>query len=397
MMDFSLGTPEYYYHVITAADVAAATTEYQTEGECSYNLSIFTKMGSLNSNTNYNDATKNALYYNGTDSSEEFIFIVDFSDTSINSDQMGNSLLIEIRDANEESIITVLGIQHSQLVYNLYNGRDSSIDIDVDPSDNPLYIGYNDIFDVTIDYQNSSLDGVSIIDTQYFDSKLGVQIYILNSLGRVVSGTDLTGAYFLMDGVRYYPDIAGYTHIKLADKVGNTQKWITFNTENAGLATGTYTFKFEAFASPDGIYYSSGTPDIHTEVINIINSTYGLNPVIDDNSVIFRENNDKSFDFTINYTSLLTNPNIRIAMYRREYDEVYDTDYELVDFQDFAVNTLFTTNNPYEYIIDSNPMAQKSYSLPFEDELLTGTYRLSFRLYDDDTMIGEIYRFIIVK
>ena len=397
MIDFGAGTPEYYYHVITASDVTNAQAEYRVENECSYNLSLFTRMGSVSNNSNYDDAAKNALYYDGTNSSEEFVFIVDFSDTNISNDELENQLLIEIRDANDEAMVTVLGIQHAQLTYNLYDGRDSTIQESVVATTNPLYIGYNDTFEVSIDYQNSALSGVTITDTQYFDSKLGVQISITDARGKLVSGTDLTGAYFLIDGIRYYPDIAGYTHIKLANKVGNTKKWIIFNTENASLATGSYTFTFEAFGSPDGIYYSSGSSDFVNVPLNIINSKYGLNPTLNDNSVIFSANNDKSLQFTIEYTSLLSNPNLRLAMYRREYDQIYDTDYELVDLQDYADVTLTTTNNPYEYLLTAHPSAINTHTILLKDELLTGTYRLSFRLYDSDTMIGEINRYIVIK
>ena len=398
MIDFGTGTTEYFYHVITASDVAAAEAEYQTQNECSYNLSMFTRMGSLNSNSNYDDALKNATYYDGTSSSEEFIFIVDFSDTAINADALNNQLLLEIRDGNDASIIGVLGIQHEQLTYNLYYGRDSTIAETVTASVNPLYNGYNDTFEVSINYSNASLSGVTITDTQYFDSKLGVQIAIKNANGRVVSGTDLTGAYFLVDGVRYYPDISGYTHIKLADKVGNTKKWVIFNTQNASIATGSYTFSFEAFGSTDGIYYSQGASSFVNLPITIINSKYGLNPILDENSVIFSAtNNDKALIMTINYTSLLSNPNIRLAMYRRKYDGVYDTDYELVDLQDYATTVLTTSNNSSEYILTRSPVAVNSKTIELEDELISGTYRLSFRLYDNDTMIGEINRYIVIK
>jgi len=397
MLDFALGTPEYYYYVITSSDVTTALAEYALEGECSYSLSLFTKMGTLNSNANYDDSTKNNVYYDGDNSAEEFIFIVDFSDTEISQNELNNTLLIEIRDANEETIITVLGIQHSQLTYNLYANLDSEINMTATPSTNPLYIGYNDIFDVSIDYQNSTLSGITIIDTQYFDSKLGVQIYLENSEGNIVSGTNLTGAYFEVDGVRYYPDISGYTHIKLANKVGNTRKWIIFNTENANIATGDYTFIFEAFASPDGIYYSRGAPDYYDSDITIINSTYGLNPQIDDDSVIFNAINDKNLKFTIHYTSLLDNPNLRIALYRREYNNVYDTDYELVNIQNYISNILTPTNNQNEYLLTSNPISSNRFIYTLSNQLLTGTYRVSFRLYDDNTLIGEINRYIIVK
>ena len=397
MVDFVEGGPEYYYHVIDSTDYNNALSEYNLEGECSYRLSLFTKMGSLSNNSNYDDAAKNAIYYNGTSSSEEFIFIVDFSDTTINQNQLDNSLLIEMRDRNEETIITVLGIEHSQLRYSLYANSDSVIDLDVDVSDNPLYIGYNDIFDTVIGYESVTLNGLSIIDTQYFDSKLGVQIYLKNAQGNVISGTDLTGTYFMVDNERYYPDIDGYTHIKLIDKVGNAEKWLIFNTDTSTLASGSYTFVIEAFASPDGIYYSSGSPTTIEIPITIISSVYGLNPILDDNSVIFSANNDKNLEFTINYTSLLENPSIRLSLYRRKYDEIYDTNYELVDLQDYIDQPLFSTNNLYEYLLIEDPYPTNDFVLLLKDELLTGTYRLVFRLYDNDTAIGEIIRYIVIK
>lgn len=396
MLDYSLGTPKYYYHVISAADYAASLTEFQSENECSYALSMFTPMGSLSSTSNYDDATMNAQYYNGADSSEEFIFIVDFEDTTINNDQLNNTLLLEIRDANDEAIITVLGIQHSQLTYNLYANKDATISPTITPSDNPLYIGHDDIFETVINYQTSSLGGVTIIDTQHFDSKLGVQIYIKNSNNQILSGTDLTGVYFTVDNNRYYPDIQGYTHIKLSDKVGNIQKWIIINTDNSSLTTGSYTFVIESFASADGIYYSDN-PVVTNIPMTIISSIYGLKPTINEESVILKADNPVDLDFTIDYTSMLTNPNLRIAMYRRKYDQVYDTNYELVDLQDYASDALGTTTNAKEYILTYNPSATNNFTIHLNDNLLTGTYRLSFRLYDDSTYIGEVIRYIIIR
>ena len=128
------------------------------------------------------------------------------------------------------------------------------------------------------------------------------------------------------------------------------------------------------------------------------NSTYGLNPVLDDNSVIFQgNNNDKLLRFNIDYSSHLDSPNIRIAMYRRQYDTIYDTDYDLVDLADYVDQTLVPTTNSKEYMLINNPNATNTFSIVMNDEMLTGTYRLAFRLYDDETMIGEIIRYIIIK
>ncbi len=201
----------------------------------------------------------------------------------------------------------------------------------------------------------------------------------------------------MVDNTIYYPDINGYTHIKLANKVGNTEKWLIFNSDNSTLASGSYTFVVENFASPDGIYYSKGNPTVTNIPITIISSVYGLNPIMDDDSVIFSANNDKNLKFTINYTSLLENPNIRLALYRRKYDTVYDTNYELIDFSDYAESSLITTENLHEYLITNEPNAVTGTTIQLKDELMTGTYRLSFRLYDDDTMIGEVIRYIIIR
>ena len=164
------------------------------------------------------------------------------------------------------------------------------------------------------------------------------------------------------------------------------------------MRTGSYTFTFEAFASADGIYYSSGVSDFVNLPITIINSSYGLEPILAESSIIFNAtDNDKGLSMTVNYTSLLSNPNIRLAMYRRSYATEYATDYNLVDLQDYATTTLTTTNNQKEYIIFASPVAENSRTIELEDTMMTGTYRLSFRLYDNDTMIGEINRYIIIK
>ena len=84
-------------------------------------------------------------------------------------------------------------------------------------------------------------------------------------------------------------------------------------------------------------------------------------------------------------------------MYRREYDTIYDTGYQLVDFSTFADENLIYTTNQYEYMIVGNPTQSTSATILLKDNLLTGTYRLSFRLYDDETMIGEVIRYIIIR
>ena len=194
-----------------------------------------------------------------------------------------------------------------------------------------------------------------------------------------------------------YSDIDGITHMSIAEKVGNVKKWITFNTENSNLPSGDYKFVFEAFGSPDGIYFSDTS---YTFEMNktIINSKYGINPTISDNSVIFNgTNNDKSLNFNVKYNSLLSNPNTRIQMYRRTYDDYYDTDYVEVDLQDFIDQELTPSENNHEYILSGRPVASIDYSFKMKQTMRTGTYRLVFKLYDNSTFIGDVTRYIIIK
>ena len=68
-----------------------------------------------------------------------------------------------------------------------------------------------------------------------------------------------------------------------------------------------------------------------------------------------------------------------------------------IPVQDFVDQTIYGTANENEYLLVQTPYSTNNVSLPFKDTLLTGTYRLSFRLYDGSTLIGEVVRYIIIK
>ena len=101
--------------------------------------------------------------------------------------------------------------------------------------------------------------------------------------------------------------------------------------------------------------------------------------------------------FVLLYDSGLSNPSLRMTLYRRKYDNVYDTNYEQVDLNDYVDQLLFATNTPNEYILTSNPEAINEFSILLKNNILTGTYRLEFKLYDNDTLIGTVKNYIIIK
>ena len=405
MIDFNNDNPEYYYHVINQTDVTNATNQINQSTEAVYNLSMFEVMGALNSGVYYDDVAKNNSYYNSTAHycNEEFIFIIDFGDTNITQDSLNNKILIEMRDDDEETIYSVLAPQHQNMMYNIYTNKDALIDMDGTIDKNKIYTGETLTADLTIDYTQSMVGSTIIYDTHYFDSKLGIKISLINEDGDVVTGSTLLGLYYEIDGVRYDPNIDGTARIKIADKVDSAEKWVIVNTGTSRIASGHYKLRFESFGSPDGIYYGLESSDTKDFDIEIVNEIYGLNVETTPEEMIINkdtgenENHVNEINYTISYNSGLNNPNIHIKMYRRSYNNIDDTNYLLVDFQDYVSTALIKADNDKEYIIVDNPNEETNIKIYLNKNLVSGTYKLEFILYDNSSPIGTVEKYIIIK
>ncbi len=405
MIDLSGDNVDYYYHVINATDVLNAQQQLQNQGDVQYLLSMFEVMGAQNSGVYYNDAAKNLEYYDSTlqTSDEEFIFILDFDDTVINSNQLNCSLLIEMLDSNGETVNSVLGPQQGNLTYNIYANKDAVIDIDGTIDREVMYSGENAVMDITVDYTQSQIDGVVVYDTHLFDQKLGVKISILNSDGDVVTGTSMIGLYYSIGDTKYYPNIDGTTRIKIADRVDSVEKWITLHSSTSRLATGNYKIKIESYGSPDGIYYGLNSSDVVELDLEIINEIYGLDAhvaaeqMVIDSETGLTSDGTHNIKYTFDYNSGLNNPSINIKMYRRDYTEENSTEYDEVDPADYFDSSLISTNNSNEYKIINRPTDQCSYTFTTKENLLTGTFKLEFILYDMNSPIGSIEKYIIIK
>ena len=270
-------------------------------------------------------------------------------------------------------------------------------------SSNKIYNGESFTADIHIDYTQSVIGSTVIYDTHYFDSKLGIKISLLNSQGDVVTGTTLLGLNYVIDEVRYDPNIDGTTRIKIADKVDSAEKWIIINTGTATIPTGHYKLRIESFGSPDGIYYGLNSSDYIEFNIEIINEIYGLNVETTPEEMIINaetglnENKQNTLKYNISYNSGLTNPSIHVKMYRRGYNTIDDTSYHVVDAQDYFSNTFTSTSKPNEYLVVSGPEEEFDFTFTNKADLMTGTYKLEFILYDDNSVIGSVDKYIIIK
>ena len=131
---------------------------------------------------------------------------------------------------------------------------------------------------------------------------------------------------------------------------------------------------------------------------------YLNNPIIQKNldSIINKKTGKNKEDTnlvtcTVEYSSKFTNPNITVSLYRRDYSEEYSQNYTLVDLQDYVSDNLVTTNKEKEYLVSDSPKAIMTNNYTLKENLKTGTYKIVYKLYDEETYVGEAFDYIIIK
>ena len=176
---------------------------------------------------------------------------------------------------------------------------------------------------------------------------------------------------------------------------------IVINTTGS-LAPGEYKLVISSFGSYDGIYY--GLKESDTEVISfrVLNTLYGLDIDMRDEMMVIDKDTgntllgNNKLVYSVNYDSLLDNPSIKVSLFRRDYDSVYANSYSKVDLLDYVSNS-YVESGDMEYILLNNPGSSTNIFMDLRDNLVTGTYRLVFGIYDGDKRIGEVYRYLFIK
>ena len=109
-------------------------------------------------------------------------------------------------------------------------------------------------------------------------------------------------------------------------------------------------------------------------------------------------NENNILNFNVEYNSSFQNTNIHVELYRRQYDEVYSSDYNKVNLASYVTNSLTPIDGKEnEYMFIENPEDNMSKTLYLKSSLVSGTYKFIFSLYDGDTYIGNCEQYIIIK
>ena len=407
MMDFSINDnrPEYYYYRVTQSVYDDSVYQLQHYNEITYRLSNFIKMDSTSSSNTYNDAAANLLYYDEDTNfvDEEFMFIFDFKECNVSGEHLENTMLFELRNSEDRTVFSVLGIREGLMVYNTYESSNVVLDQTFTDTDSYLYYNVADNFQYTTEVQYDETDNrESVIDTNYESSSMGLNIIFLDNNGEQISSSLLVGTSFKIDNREYFADGDGVFRIKLANKVSNLVRNASM-TVNKDLPAGDYTIRYVLFASDDGLHNSvfenSVTEEFAVHVVSADNSIVvdceDLIKVVDGDTGLNLKG-DRTNRYHVKYNSQLNNPNIRVEVYKRAVDTVDSTTYNSVPFANLFSNNL-TIVRDNEVAINMGEDAEKDFDFTLQNTLTSGTYRVVFKLYDSNQLIDDETKYVIVK
>lgn len=364
-------TNKYYYYIVTSAD--------QTAVKYVYNLSDFLEMGTTN--LNYNEATAVSTYIDSSSDSvtERFVFHVDFKEGELSETKENNTLYLELRNSEEQTIINVLGTQRDTCKYGVYVNKDAILDTKI--QEIPTTIGLGDDFNIKVSstFTQQLVNEKTIYDTQYLDKKMGITINIWSvANATLLNGQEIMGITYEINGTTYYPNVNGTARIKVSENVSNVISNINVHTGgNKTLSTGDYVIIVDTLASADGEYYERDIQNHDKKTLTIKNSTYGLKITVDDQDRIIEKGKT---NITVNMeksVSNIENPTFNVKMYRRDYSEENSTTYNE------TISITAQANTP-------------SFEIAIPTNIKTGTYKIIVELYDGDIYVGEAYDYFIV-
>lgn len=410
---YDYNNPQYYYYTVDTTKYNAAVNELRVHNEVSYRLSDFIKMGSTSATNHYDDFAANNRYYSSTykRSIEEFIFIFDFSETTTTGVHLNNAILFELRNNEDRAVVSVLGIRQNLMQFSLYDTSNVVLEENIDGISNYLYYNIPNTFNfgTNVAYDQTENREV-IIDTNYESSSMGLNVYFYDSSNNQVSSSLLTGTVVKIDNRSYFADGDGVYRIKLAGKVSNLEKEVSVVADKM-LPPGVYRVKFVLFASADGVHNSSLSKSAIKEyVITVVGDDNAIVVETDDYCKVvngetgLNQNGDKFNTYTLTYHSVLQNPNVRIDVFKRDIDAVDSNSYTEINFSNLFKNSLdsadlsgYTTIYPHERMLSANINGDTTFKFNLRNELTSGTYKLVFKLYDNNQLIEEEVQYLIVS
>ena len=392
LIDRSGSSVKYYYYIVSNQD--------ETNNKKIFRFTDFFCMDSeqehYSADGSYYNSATDLLY-------EEYIIHVDFEDTTLSNNLESKNMLVQLRDAYDNTVCLTVNTALYPMLFSVYNDIDVTKRVTLNTDRNVIYMGAPVGLNIETEYAfNKNQNSDIVYETTHIEDQLGVRISI-SSGSDVLSAGQLEGIYITYQGNNYFPRSDGSYRIKIADAVSNVIANMTLNTENGHLETGTYTITAQSFGSIDGTYFSSPIAS-DSKNIQVVSTDYGFSVELNDLSVLIdkntgkNKNNTNDLNFTIGYSGGFEHPRVAVTLYRRKYDRIYSYDYEKVDLRNYISNAIPSTGVENEYVVTSTVRATQNFTLPIKNgNLRTGTYKIVFTLYDGNNKICDMNKVVIIK
>ena len=385
----------YSYKIETEEDIYG----YGDNNFAKYSFSLFKEIG-VTEIINYDET----VLYNKVVSKENYTIILDFRDTTITNNYYNVNFSLTIEDSLNSKIIQTLNNTVSNI--NIYkDDSDINSKLSLTSDYNNGNINYNTDSEFTLNLNSSIfytvLDNITLINTEYEEKNIGLEIKIVDANGNIISKDNLKDMIIKLNDQEYVFDSNNIIRINLGDALNQTVKTLTVITKEGSnsLLDGTYYLKINNYLSNDGYNYSSlGSNEINIPIVIAQNQIeYGTSLTVDilsDSIVIPKENKTNTTVFNINILRELEDPMVKISLLEKEKLTSDDQNYVLVDLKKYTLNEILNSTD-FSYNITTT---STQYELVLNLEQFNNNgYKYLFELYDGTKKIDAVEKYFIIK
>ena len=433
----------YYYQVASdtdydATDNSSGSTRYL------YKLSKFIDMGGTTSKT-AKYANNNSQYYhsgsNGGYALEKYEVSFNFIDSNINANKIAQETYLELRSSSGSK---KYGNGQKNLKYNMYTDKANLTETVVTDNGTTSYTVFENLsipfkFDASL-LEQKVADGKTIMDTKYYDKKLGMAIEIVDEHGERIKAPELQNFKLIdkTDSTVYPAGADGVIRVPLSDNLAELSNSYELAMTQSSVSAGQYIAKIYFFASDNGIHYGGEEVASQEIYITFINKLLGLAGIetADGSRIVNKEtglnlDGGNGLDLTVKVGSPTNDTNIRVELYKR--NDTYTTaedgtktyngiSYTKVDLKDYLKSldgtelktpeqcigqNLVTASGGKEYMVmekkehptftDNEYVENVEFKKLIKEGISTGEYKLVFKAYYNNTLIQEIRKSFIVE
>lgn len=402
LIDFVLNKV-YTYAIPTENDEYG----YDENNYATYPLVLFNEVGTINNQIKY---VENSYEESGK-INEEFTITFDFSNALMGENLLDVQAYLEVCNAGLNTIRPTLYDQIKPFNV-IIDNNDAPLVLETDYKDNVVELNSNSQtkigFTSKLDYLKFNEN--TVYNTKYELMKIGLGIKLLDSDGNIVTKDKMSNMIFVYKDKEYYPDSDNIVHINLENGISEVNDTLTIKTieSDINLKQGTYYFKIFNYIAYDGyILENINTNEIEIKAIlsnNKVKYDYEFEIKMDKADQILTKNELFKIPFEIKYKGELTNPNVKLALYKKSSLNPINQDYELIDLKTFTedelnlyINSIYNVMDTLE-IYDEENKKINNYELNINtNNIETNGYKFQFQLYDDAKLISTQDKYFIVK